>query len=488
MDLEANLCYEALRSRDPRFDGRFFTAVLTTGIYCRPICPARTPKRTSVRFYPCAAAAEEAGFRPCRRCRPESAPGTPGWIGTSATVVRGMRLIAGGVLDNGKVEDLGSRLGVGERQLRRLFVRHLGASPLALAMTRRVHFARELIDSTSLPMTEVAFSSGFSSIRQFNHAVKSVFGRTPTELREGAHRRPARKPESGPHRERLELRLPYRAPYDWASMAAFLSLRAIPGVEAAGPGFYRRSIPVDGVPGLIEVRPEATASRLLLAVQAPAGKGLIGIVERARRLFDIESDPYAIRDCLKRDPLLSSSLSKRPGLRVPGAWDGFELAVRAILGQQITVTAAATLAGRMAERFGARAEFAAQGITRLFPGPEVLAEADSARIGLPGARAQAIRSLARAVAEGKIVLDPSAEPESTRSRLREIPGIGEWTAQYITMRALRDPDAFPAGDLGIQRALEMRKERDVLERAESWRPWRAYAVMHLWIHDTGRKT
>jgi AraC family transcriptional regulator of adaptative response / DNA-3-methyladenine glycosylase II len=482
MDLDPKRCYEALRSRDARFDGRFFTAVLTTGIYCRPVCPARPPGRANVRFFPCAAAAEEAGFRPCRRCRPEASPGTPAWLGTSATVLRGLRLISEGVVEKGGIEELALRLGVGERQVRRLFMRHLGAPPLSVARTRRTHFARRLIDQTRLPMSQVAFASGFSSIRQFNDAVKSVFGRTPTELR--AERSAASRDQSG----LLCLRLSHRNPLDWTSLWTFLTRRAIPGVEAVEPGCYRRSIASEGNAGLIEVRPVAGRSEVTLSVKAPIGKELISLVERTRRLFDLDADPMAVAECLQADPVLSPLVRARPGLRVPGAWDGFELAVRAILGQQITVSAAGTLAGRLAETFGPPVPFREFGLTRLFPDAETLARADLARVGLPRARARALRALAAAVAEGELDLTPSADPEKTVSRLREISGIGEWTAQYIAMRALRDPDACPAGDLGLRRALADRdggSDRppavaDVKARAERWRPWRAYAVMHLW--------
>ncbi len=543
------LCYRALRSRDARFDGRFFTGVTTTGIYCRPICSARPPQSGHVVFFPCAAAAEEAGFRPCRRCRPESSPGSPAWLGTSATVTRGLRLIAEGALDRADVSDLARRLGIGERQLRRLFTRHLGASPLALARTRRAHFARRLIDQTSLSMTQAAFTSGFSSLRQFNATMRETFGSAPTELRAGGsrllgrpigntgHPRP-NSPGTGhprpigpgdpwpvgagvllptstaiPH---LSLRLPYRAPFDWDGMISFLAPRATPGVEVVEPGFYRRSIRLPDGPGWLEIRPEMPHGRgsfeLRLEVHAPIGRELVGLVERVRQLFDLEADPLALSDHLGRDPMLAPLLQAHPGLRAPGAWDGFELAVRALLGQQITVAGATTLAGRLAAAFGEPAPFESAGLSRLFPTPEILAQADVHRIGLPRARGEAVRELARLTASGQLDLTPAADESETLRRLRAIPGVGEWTAQYVAMRALRDPDAFPSSDLGLRsatvvagvlpaahaprgapgratsapptpgaRSRPILSTADLARRAEAWRPWRAYAAMHLWI-------
>lgn len=490
MELNQDLCYRAAESRDPRFDGRFFTAVTSTGIYCRPICPARTPMRKHMRFYSCAAAAEEAGFRPCRRCRPDTAPGSPAWVGTSAVVTRGLRFIAQGALDQENVEALAARLGLGERQLRRLFVKCIGASPGSLARTRRVHFARQLIDQTTLPMTEVALAAGFSSLRQFNASVKETFGQAPSALRSrGAAAREG---------EWLELRLPYRSPFDWRSLIAFLAPRAIPGVEQVTPEFYRRSVDCEGAAGLLEVRPAGGSAHLLFRLRPPATRGLIELVQRARSLFDCDADLLPVVDQLGKDPRLRDLVRARPGLRLPGAWDGFELGVRAILGQQVTVAAATTLAGRLARAFGRPFGGDGAGVTHLFPSPAALAEADIARLGLPRARAEAVRGLARAVAEGRISLTPAAPLLETRAGLRAIPGIGPWTVEYIAMRALRDPDAFPKEDLGLLRfwpagaqgaratvgrgaAGAGRTSAAELERrAEPWRPWRSYAVMHLW--------
>ena len=475
--LSEDLCYQAVLSRDVRFDGRFFTAVLTTGIYCRSICPAVTPQRRNVRFYPCAAAAEEAGFRPCRRCRPDAAPGTPAWRGTSATVLRGLRCIEEGALDSGSVQDLADRLGMGERQLRRLFREHLGAPPNALARTRRAHFARQLIDQTALPMTEVAFAAGFGSLRQFNDVMRSTFGRAPVEMRRGLAQLPG--PAGG-----LRLRVPVRAPYDWNAIIAFLTRRAIPGVEQVTSAAYRRSILVDGTPHCLEVTFESRTPCLVLWVQPPATRGFLEVVERTKALFDAGADPLPIGEHLRSDDGLRPLLRTRPGLRVPGAWDGFELGVRAILGQQVSVAGATTLAGRLVRAFGARIPEAIGGITHLFPAAGRLAEADLTKIGLPGSRAKALCNFAREVASGNLSLSPAASMEETRDRLLAIPGLGPWTVDYIALRALRDPDAFPAGDLGLRRALStsaaLISEKALRARAEVWRPWRAYAALHLW--------
>ncbi len=485
MNLDAAKCYEALRSRDRRFDGRFFTGVRTTGIYCRPICPAPSPKAAHVEFYPCAAAAEEAGFRPCRRCRPEAAPGSPAWLGTSATVIRGMKLIAGGALNEISVGQLALRLGVGDRHLRRLFQKHLGASPLAIARTRRTHFARRLIDDCVLPMTDIAYAAGFSSIRQFNATVKKTFGRTPTELRRlGAGARKKQIPAG--NSEGLTFRLPFREPFDWKHLLGFLAMRATPGVELVDDTAYHRTVLIDGKPGLIHVRPLKTGGALLLAVDGPVSRHLPALVERVRSLLDLAADPAHIADHLESDSLLARSLELRPGLRLPGAYDGFEIAVRAIVGQQVSVKGATTIMGRLAETYGKPAgeEEPGGALTRLFPTPEALADGDPAAAGMPRARGEAIRNLARMAANGDIKLDGCMSPEQVRDRLLGIRGIGDWTADYIAMRALHEPDAFPIGDLGVRHAFEAAgldgSPGRIRKRADQWRPWRAYAVMHLW--------
>lgn len=488
MELDPARCYQAVLSRDPRFDGRFFIGVRTTGIYCRPVCPVKPAKRENVEFYPCAAAAEAAGFRPCLRCRPEASPGTPAWLGSSAVVSRGLRLIADGALDEGGIEQLAGRLGIGGRQLRRLFAMHLGVSPAEVARTRRAHFARRLIDETTLSPTRIAFASGFSSIRQFNHTIRATFGAPPTVLR---RRRDRRGPiDAG---GTLSVRLPYRPPLNWRALLEFLRPRATPGVELVDAGTYRRTIAVKGAEGMIEVRPgPPVAGRpapLLMMVHLPECGDLLGVVERVRRVFDLGADPLQITGQL-RCSQLARPIARLPGLRVPGAWDAFELAVRAILGQQVTVRGATTLAGRLVQRFGIAirptdglGRF--DGLTHRFPPPEGLADADLTVIGIPRARAETIRALAVAVCTGSLILDAANGLEDAVNRLRAIPGIGEWTAQYIAMRAYGEPDAFPAGDLGLRHALANGSgtvsAAELARRAEAWRPWRAYAAMYLWM-------
>ncbi len=490
MELDPDACYRALETRDARFDGRFFTAVRSTGVYCRPVCPARTPKRENCTFLRCAAAAQEAGFRPCLRCRPEASPGTPAWQGTSATVSRALRLIGEGALDTGTVDALAGRLGIGERHLRRLFLEHLGASPLAVAGTQRLLFAKKLIDETALPMSEVAFAAGFTSIRRFNHAVREAWGKAPRDLRRAV------SDSASAGSPALILRLAYRPPLDWQALTGFFALRAIPGVETVNGECYARSIRIDEVCGLVLVRHAAKKNLLLAELRLSGPAPLVRIAERLRNQFDLTADPEPIAAHLRRDEILSRSLRARPGLRVPGAWDGFELAVRAILGQQVSVRGASTLAGRLVEGYGEKlpenlVESAGGKLPSLmFPRPEALVDVDGSAIGLTGARARAIAALARGVVAGEIDLSSSRGLGESVEQLCALPGVGEWTAQYIAMRALREPDAFPSSDLGLRRALrkeddgsttrELPSAREVAERAERWRPWRAYAAVHLW--------
>lgn len=474
---EERLC-RAMESRDARFDGRFFICVKTTGVYCRPVCTARTPLRKNVRFVPSAPAAEAAGFRPCRRCRPETAPGTPAWVGTPAVVSRALRLVSAGFLDDHDVPALAARVGIGERQLRRLVHEHLGAPILGVALARRVHFARRLLDETDLPMTEVAFASGFGSVRSFNQRVRETFGASPTELRR-KRGRGASRPEGGG----ITLRLAYRPPFDWDALLGFLTPRATPGVEAVQDGVYRRTFALDGESGTIAVRPRAGSHHVELHVETAGGAPLLSLVERVRDVFDLWADPHSVRTHLRRDPDLRTLLRRHDGLRVPGAWDGFELAVRAVLGQQVTVRGATTLTGRLAERFGRLLSVGSDGLTHAFPTPEDLVDAEIEGIGLPGGRARTLRTLARAVREDPMLLDPARDARATIARLCELPGIGPWTAEYVAMRALREPDAFPAGDLGLRKALGNGTplgERQLAERSERWRPWRSYAAMALW--------
>ena len=473
MELDWRVCSRARLSRDPRFDGKFFIGVTNSGVYCRSICPAPTAKEKNCRYYPTAAAAAEAGFRPCLRCRPECSPGTPAWLGTSNTVARALRLIGESGLEDGGVEVLAERLGVGSRHLRRLFLRHLGATPIAVANTRRLHFAKKLIDETQLPMGQIALSAGFGCVRRFNASIQATYRRTPTQIR-----RIARQKLSQPE-DQYQFQLRYRPPYHWKGMLAFLALRATPGVELVEADRYRRSIWMNGRAGWFEVSLDEAHSALTARIQIGDPQSLFAIVERIRAMFDLNADWMDIARTLRSDPALGKRLAAEPGLRVPGCWNGFELAVRAILGQQISVKGATTLAGRIVRLFGKPFDGGA-GLTHLFPTAEALADADLTRAGLTRARAATISALARAVCERQISFEGIMDVEAFLARLCEVPGIGTWTAQYIAMRALGEPDAFPAGDIALLRAMEVTSARELERRAEAWRPWRAYAVMYLW--------
>ena len=479
MDLDHEACYRAVTLRDARFDGRFFTGVKTTGIYCRPICPARTPRSENVIFFPSAAAAQEAGFRPCLRCRPETAPDLGAWRGTSNTVSRALALIELGALDEGSVDDLALRLGVGERQLRRLFSQHLGASPVAVAQTRRVLLAKQLIHETRLPMTEVAFASGFGSVRRFNEVFQALYGRNPATLRRGEA--PAISAQA---QGEIDILLRYHPPYDWDAMLAFLKARAIPGIERVTETSYARTVDIDGVQGIVTVEP--TSSNALRArLRFPKLSALPNLIARVRRVFDLGADPLAITAHLAHDPLLAPLVRARPGLRLPGAWDGFELAIRAVLGQQITVAGATRLAGRLVAAHGAPLTEPEDGLTHVFPRPDALANQDLATLGMPKSRAAALAAVARATLADPHLFSATNDLDEAVSRLRSIRGVGEWTAHYIAMRQLREPDAFPAADLGLLRAMGKQEGRtpsasELLTRANGWRPWRAYAAQHLW--------
>jgi len=471
--------YQAMVSRDRRFEGQFVVGVTTTGIYCRPGCPARIPRRSNVRFFASAAAAQADGLRPCMRCRPDASPGTPAALGTPATVTRALRLIEEGALDEAGLDALADRLGVTARHLRRLFDQHLGAPPVAVASTKRAHFARKLLEESALPMTEVAHGSGFGSLRRFNDAIRAAFHATPTELRRRSGARDVRGDQA-----ELLLRLPYRAPFAYDELLAYLARRAIPGVEHVRDGTYARSIDVAGRPARLEVRRAGDDRHLLLSAWGVRGADLFSMVTRVRRLFDLDADPLLIDAHLARDRRLARAVRARPGLRVAGAWDAFELAVRTILGQQVSVAGATTMSGRLVRRFGQAVEGGEDGLTHLFPTPLAVAAGDVASIGLPRARAEAIRGLARAIIAGKRPL------ESVDGRMA-LAGIGPWTESYVAMRSGRDPDAFPAGDLVLRRALAARGQAALAERAaretsESWRPWRAYAAMHLWRMEADR--
>ena len=478
--MDLGTCSRARLARDARFDGKFFIAVLTTKIYCRPVCRSRTSKESNVRYYPTAAAAAAAGFRPCLRCRPECSPGTPAWLGTQNTVARALRLIDESGLEDGGVEVLAERLGIGARHLRRLFLRHLGAPPNAVAQTRRLQFAKKLIDSTSLPMIQVAVASGFGCVRRFNAAIRKVYRRSPTQIRQ-LTRQKAMSAEN-----QYLFRLNYRPPYDWQGMLAFLAPRATPGVEIVADGVYRRSISWKEHHGYLEVSPDEKNHALAVRVHWSDPQSLFFIIARVRSMFDLDADWTAIAETLKCDPALRRQVEANPGMRVPRCWNGFELAVRAILGQQITVAGASALAGRLAQSFGRRIELA-DGLTHIFPSPEVLAGADFADMRLPASRGETIRGLARAVCDGQISFERILDSDRFLERLEQVRGIGKWTAQYVAMRALGEPDAFPSADLGLLRALGLRSSRELDQRSEAWRPWRAYAAMYLWsaAHNGG---
>jgi AraC family transcriptional regulator of adaptative response / DNA-3-methyladenine glycosylase II len=476
------ICYRALLTRDSRFDGRLFVGVSSTGIYCRPICPARTPKREHCRFFPSAAAAQSAGYRPCLRCRPELSPDAAAWRGTSNTVSRALSLIAEGALDgdDSGVTRLADRLGIGERQLRRLFDQHLGVPPVVVAQTRRVLFAKQLIQETALSMVQVASIAGFGSVRRFNDAFRRLYGRAPRELR--GHRRAA-APSA------VTLRLGYRAPYDWDAMVSFLAARAVDGVELVENGRYLRTFAIDQSTGSIEV---ATGKNCLLAtIRSSDVRALLTIVARIRGLFDLDANVQAIADHLRSDAVLAPLIARRPGLRAPGAWDGFELAVRTVLGQQISVAAARHLASRLVDLAGAQTTAAITGHERLvrrFPTPAQLASADLSTLGMPRARRHALQALAQAVVANPGLLDTTGRAADITARLRALPGFGPWTVEYWSLRGLRDSDAFPAGDAGLLRSTAVAKgprlsPGSLLARAEAWRPWRAYAAQHLWMAD-----
>jgi AraC family transcriptional regulator of adaptative response / DNA-3-methyladenine glycosylase II len=480
MGLDREQCSRARLARDARFDGKFFIAVLSTGIYCRPICRARTSKESNVRYYETAAAAAQAGFRPCMRCRPECSPATAVWAGTQNTVIRALRLISEQGLEDGGVERLSEQLGVGARHLRRLFLRHLGATPRAVAQTRRLHFAKKLIDETQLPMNELAIAAGFGCVRRFNDAIARVYQRTPTQLRRLAH-------QTGmPEENEYIFQLSYRPPYRWNNMLAFLRARSIVDMEQTGRNGYARTISLGGKSGFIEITPSPEIHVLTVRVRFDDPRLLFQITERVRAMFDLNADWAAIAKAFQSDPILWRFAQAEPGIRIPGCWDGFELTVRAILGQQVSVRVATTFASRLVQSFGKTYE-GKGGLARLFPSAAALADADLNCIGVTRAKAETLRAFARAVLAKKICFDGIVDYREFRARILQIPGIGPWTAEYVAMRALRDPDAFPSGDLVLRQRMGGRSARELERQSQSWRPWRAYAVMLLWQSATEEK-
>ncbi len=473
-------CYRAVRSRDARFDGWFFVAVTSTHIYCRPSCPAPTPKRANVRFYPTAAAAQTAGFRACKRCRPDATPGSPAWNARADLVGRAMRLIADGVVDREGVTGLAQRLGYSERHLTRQLVTEVGAGPLALARAQRAQTARILIETTVLPFAELAFASGFASVRQFNDTVHEVFATTPTALRSAAARH--RRAPSATGGGTLSLRLAYRQPFDAHSVFGFIGPRAVPGVEHHDGSTYRRSLRLPHGTGVMALTP--ADGHLACTLRLEHLDDLTAAVARARRLGDLDADPVAIDGQLGANELLGPLVAATPGRRVPGTVDGAELAVRAVLGQQVSVAGARTLAGRLARDIGEPLAVPDGEVTHLFPSAAAIAAIDPARLAMPNARKRALVGLCAALADGTVAIDPGADRADLDARLQALPGIGPWTTAYVALRALGDPDAFMPSDLGVRHALErLGRSGDrasATALAERWRPWRSYALMHLW--------
>jgi AraC family transcriptional regulator, regulatory protein of adaptative response / DNA-3-methyladenine glycosylase II len=478
--LDFEQCYRATESRDARFDGWFIVGVRTTGVYCRPSCPSPVlPKPRNLTFYRTAAAAQLAGLRACKRCRPDAVPGSPEWDSRADLVGRAMRLIADGVVDRAGVAGLARALAVSERHLHRLLVEGVGAPPVALARSQRAHTARVLIETTPLPFSEIAFAAGFASIRQFNETIRRVFAASPTELR-GA-RRSGERGESG----RLSLRLALRPPHDRGGVVSWLAARAVSGVEEVADGVYRRTLRLPGGIGVVSLAPHDDHVRATFRLGGVAD--IAAAVHRCRRLLDLDADPQMYAAVLRVDEALAPLVAANPGLRVPGTVDGAESAIRAVLGQQISVGAARTIAARLVATHGSRLAEPDGCLTHAFPAPDALAAAALDEFGLPGTRRETLRELARRLAGGELVLDGGADRAEVKRRLLEIRGVGTWTAAYVSMRALGDPDAFPAGDLGLRRAAHGMGLPDsgaaLAAHSRRWRPWRAYAAHYLWAAE-----
>jgi AraC family transcriptional regulator of adaptative response / DNA-3-methyladenine glycosylase II len=485
-------CYRAITSRDGRFDGAFVTAVLTTKIYCRPSCPAMTPKRQNLRFYPTPAAAQEAGFRACKRCRPDAAPGSPDWDLRADLVARAVRLIGDGAVEREGVSGLARRLGYSSRQLHRLVFAELGTGPLRLAVARRVQSARALLETTDLPVSDVAWAAGFGSIRQFNDRIREVYASSPTELRARARRSDptARKASpTGTTAAAFPVRLAYRPPLDLPGLLAFLGQRAIPGIEFFDGDVYSRTLNLPHGSAVVTIptnggdqRPSGPVrydrpGSIHCELRLDDVRDFATAVSRVRRLLDLDADPVAVGSALQEDPLLGPSVESNPGLRVPGSVDGTEIAVRAILGQQVSVAGARTLGARLASQYGAPLREPCGPLIRTFPSAETLAAADPSTLPLPARRARALLSLTGAIADGRIEIDAGSDRDATEANLRTLLGIGPWTAAYIRMRGLGDPDVFLGEDLGIKKAT---RALGAPVDADLWKPWRSYANFHLW--------
>ena len=481
--LDADSCYAAVKARDRRFDGVFWTAVRTTGIYCRPSCPARTPAARNVTFHPSAAAAQGAGFRACKRCLPDATPGSPDWDVAAGAAGRAMRLVADGVVDREGVDGLARRLGYSPRHLTRLLTAELGAGPLALARARRAQTARVLIETTDLPLSDVAFAAGFASVRQFNETVREVYAQTPGQLR-------GRVGAGASTAGGISLRLAVRTPFAGQALLGFLAYHLVPGVETAGPGWYARTLDLPHGPGTVRVDLDPAID------EAPAGgvamvvahfrltdlRDTTAAVERVRRLVDADCDPLPVAEHLGADPVLAPLVSRAPGLRLPGQVDGDETAVRTVVGQQVSVTGARTVGGRIVAAHGRRVETGGPGLTHLFPSAATLAEADPETLPMPRARGRALVALSAALAAGDLALDRGPERDDVRAAMVALPGIGPWTADYVAMRALGHPDVFLPTDLGVRTALTRlgRDPATEIARSAQWSPWRSYALMHLW--------
>jgi AraC family transcriptional regulator of adaptative response / DNA-3-methyladenine glycosylase II len=477
--LDAEACYRAVQSRDRRFDGVFYTAVRTTGIYCRPSCPARTPAAGNVTFHPTAASAHAAGYRACKRCLPDATPGSPEWDVAADVAGRAMRLIADGLVDREGVEGLARRVGYTPRHLGRLLTQELGAAPLSLARARRAQSARVLIETTDLPLTDVAFAAGFASVRQFNETLREIYAASPTELR-------GRRGGSPTHGT-VTMRLPVRTPYDGRALFGFLAVRAVPGVEVAHGDVYARTLRLPHGHGTLELRfPQSDASGETAVAEATFAlsdlRDLSAASERTRRLLDADCDPVAVSAALGADDVLGPVVRRAPGLRVPGHVDGDEVAVRAVVGQQVSVAGARTVAGRFVQQWGEPVETDVPGLTHLFPSSAVLAEQDPEDLPMPRARGRALVGMCAALAAGDIVLDRGADRDDVRAALLALPGIGPWTADYVALRALGHPDVFLPTDIGIRDALRLLRHdpAGAAELSERWRPWRSYAQLHLW--------
>jgi AraC family transcriptional regulator of adaptative response / DNA-3-methyladenine glycosylase II len=469
--------YRAVESRDNRFDGWIYLGVTSTGVYCRPSCPALSPKRSNMRFYRSSAAAQRAGFRACKRCRPDASPGSPEWDSRADVVARAMRLIGDGVIDRDGVAGLAARLGYSVRQLNRLVSSELGAGPLALARAQRAQTARTLIETTELGFAEVAFAAGFASVRQFNDTVREVFALTPRELRQ-RRGRPSAGGGGG-----IALRLAYRPPIELGALFAFFAQRAVAGVEEATPaGGYRRTLRLPHGTAIVELAPGDAFVTCSLRLADIRDLGVA--VARCRRLLDLDADPTSVAAALGGDPLLAPLVARRPGLRVPGCVDGTEIAVRAVLGQQVSVAAARTHAARLVQRHGEPLAAPDGSLTHVFPDAAALSAADDEALAMPVRRRETLRGVCAAIRDGAVELDAGADRTRARRDLIALPGIGPWTVEYVAMRALGDPDAFPAGDLGVLHGLSalgvVADAREAERRSQAWRPFRAYTVLHLW--------